>query len=77
MRSIKQWLKREVGQSVILVALSIAMLCGVAAVVVDVGMVSVSEGQLQNAADAAALAAARDLPSATTAKKHSGDLCGL
>lgn len=68
MRSIKQWLKREVGQSVVLVALSIAMLCGVAAVVVDIGMVSVKEGQLQNAADAAALAAARDLPSATTAK---------
>lgn len=68
MRSIKQWLKREAGQSVILVALSIAMLCGVAALVVDIGMVSVREGQLQNAADAAALAAARDLPSATTAK---------
>ena len=57
MRSIKQWLKREAGQSVILVALSIAMLCGVAALVVDIGMVSVREGQLQNAADAAALAA--------------------
>lgn len=68
MRSIRQWLKREVGQSVILVALSIAMLCGVAALVVDIGMVSVQEGQLQNAADAAALAAARDLPSASTAK---------
>lgn len=68
MRSIKQWLKREVGQSVILVALAIAMLCGVAALVVDIGMVSVKEGQLQNAADAAALAAARDLPSAATAK---------
>ena len=39
MRSIKQWLKREAGQSVVLVALSIAMLCGVAALVVDVGMV--------------------------------------
>ena len=49
MRSIKQWLKREAGQSVILVALSIAMLCGVAALVVDIGMVSVREGQLQNA----------------------------
>ena len=68
MRSIKQWLKREAGQSVILVALSIAMLCGVAALVVDLGMVSVSEGQLQNAADAAALAAAQDLPTAATAK---------
>jgi len=68
MRSILKWVKRETGQSIILVAISIAMLCGVAALVVDVGMVSVSQGQLQNAADAAALAAARDLPSAATAK---------
>ena len=68
MRSIIQWLKKEAGQSVILVAISIALLCGVAALVADVGMVSVSQGQLQNAADAAALAAARDLPTAATAK---------
>ena len=68
MRSIIKWFKREAGQSVILVAISIALLCGVVALVVDVGMVSVSQGQLQNAADAAALAAARDLPTAATAK---------
>ncbi len=68
MRSILKWFKREKGQSIILVAISIAMLCGVAALVVDVGTVSVSQGQLQNAADAAALAAARDLPTAATAK---------
>ncbi len=68
MRSIIQWLKKEAGQSIILVAISIALLCGVVALVADVGMVSVSQGQLQNAADAAALAAARDLPTAATAK---------
>ena len=68
MRSIIKWFKREAGQSVILVAISIALLCGVVALVVDVGMVSVSQGQLQNAADAAALAGARDLPTAATAK---------
>ena len=73
MRSILKWVKRETGQSIILVAISIAMLCGVAALVVDVGMVSVSQGQLQNAADAAALAAARDLPTAlkSSAKRRS------
>lgn len=67
MRSIKQWFQREHGQSIILVAIAITMLCGVVALVVDVGRVSVSQGQLQNAADAAALAAARELPSATAA----------
>ncbi len=68
MRSIFKWLGRERGQSILLVAVSIAMLCGVAALVVDIGMISVSQGQLQNAADAAALAAASDLPSANTAR---------
>lgn len=77
MRSIKKWFQREGGQSIILVALAITLLCGVAAIVVDVGMVSVSEGNLQNAADAAALAAARDLPSASTAKTTAVKYAGL
>lgn len=67
MRRVKKWLQYEGGQSIILVAFAIAMLCGVAALVVDIGTVSVSQGQLQNAADAAALAAANDLPSASAA----------
>ena len=67
MRFVKKWLKHEGGQSIVLVAFTIAMLCGVAALVVDTGMVSVAQGQLQNAADAAALAAANDLPSASAA----------
>ena len=67
MRFVKKWLEYEGGQSIILVAFAIAMLCGVAALVVDTGMVSVTQGQLQNAADAAALAAANDLPSASAA----------
>ncbi|MEA4915778.1 MAG: pilus assembly protein TadG-related protein [Christensenella sp.] len=67
MRFINKWLKFEGGQSIILVAFTIAMLCGVAALVVDTSQVSVTQGQLQNAADAAALAAANDLPSASAA----------
>ena len=67
MRFIKKWLKFEGGQSIILVAFTIAMLCGVAALVVDTAQLSVTQGQLQNAADAAALAAANDLPSASAA----------
>lgn len=68
MRSIWTSIKKETGQSVILVALMIVVLCGVAALVVDTGTAYVKEGQLQTAADAAALAAAHDLPNATTAK---------
>ncbi len=67
MQHNKKWRKQEIGQSIMLVALAIAMLCGAAALVVDVGIVSVTQGKLQNAADAAALAAARTLPSASTA----------
>ncbi len=65
MRFIKKWFKRECGQSILLVAISIATLCGVVALVADVGQVSVTQGQLQNAADAAALAAAVNLPNSS------------
>ncbi len=67
MQFINKWLKQEIGQSIILVAFALAMLCGAAALVVDVGIVSVTQGRLQNAADAAALAAASTLPSASNA----------
>ena len=43
-------------------------LCGTAALVVDLGTVYVRKGQLQTAADFAALAAVHDLPNATTAR---------
>ena len=67
MRVIRNWFKKESGQSVILVALALVVLCGFAALGVDIGVQSTSQGQLQNAADAAALAAARELPSASVA----------
>ena len=68
MRSIWSKIKNETGQSIILVALMLVVLCGTAALVVDLGTAYVQKGQLQNAADAAALAAAHDLPNATTAR---------
>jgi len=77
MRMLKSWLKRECGQSVLIVVLSIAMLCGIAALVVDIGQVTVAQGQLQNAADAAALAAAKSLPDATNAKSAAVQYAGL
>ena len=67
MQLMKKWIKREIGQSLVLVAFAIAALCGTAALVVDVGMISVAQGKLQNAADAAALAAAGNLPDVASA----------
>jgi len=68
MRSIWKWLKGESGQSTIIIAISLVVLCGFAAMAIDLGRISVEKGQLQNAADAAALAGGQNLPSATTAK---------
>ncbi len=67
MRAIIRRLISETGQSAVLVALSLVMLCGFAALAVDIGTVAVDKGQLQNAADAAALAGAHELPSASSA----------
>ena len=67
MHLVKKWIKREIGQSLVLVAFAIAALCGTAALVVDVGMISVAHGKLQNAAVAAALAAAGSLPDVSSA----------
>ena len=77
MRALKNWFTRECGQSVVIVVLSIVMLCAVAALVVDLGQVTVTQGQLQNAADAAALAAAKSLPDETTAKSAATQYAGL
>ena len=68
MRAIQKWLKRESGQSVIIIVLAMVVLCGFAALGIDIGVQATSKGQLQNAADAAALAGAAELPSASTAK---------
>lgn len=67
MISKNKLLKDESGQSLILIALLFAVLCGIAAFVIDIGRVDLKKSQLQNAADAAALAAAHDLPSRTAA----------
>ena len=77
MRPIWKWLKDESGQSVIVIAISMVVLCGFAALAVDIARVSMADGQLQNAADAAALAGARSLPSATTAKSQAVHYAGL
>lgn len=60
--------REEDGQMLIMVVASLAVLLGFSAMAVDVGSYAVDRRKLQNAADAAALAAAAELPSAGTAQ---------
>ncbi len=64
--------RRESGQVLILSALVLPLLMGMAALAVDLGGYADHRRTLQNAADSIALAAARDLPdaSAATASAH-------
>ena len=55
------WMKREEGATVITVAITLLVLFGTGALVLDAGNLFWERRQLQNAADAAALAAAWDL----------------
>lgn len=70
MKKLIKLLKNEEGQAVILAALVIVILIGFTAFVVDAGTMYVTKSKLQNAADAAALAGAQELPikSAATGK---------
>ena len=77
MRLIQKLLKSESGQSILLIAISLVVLIGFAAIGVDVGRVSVAKGQLQNAADAAALAGAQALPSAANAQAQAIVYAGI
>lgn len=58
---------REHGQALILFAAGLAGLCGLVGMGVDVGNVAYTKTDLQKVADAAVMAAAQDLPSATNA----------
>ncbi len=62
MKKLVKLLKKEDGQSLVIVALLMVILLGSVALTVDVGMLSVSKSELQNAADAAALAGLQELP---------------
>ena len=60
-------LTAEGGQAVVLVVLSLAVLLGMAALVIDIGYVYYTQRALQASADAAALAGAQELPDPTQA----------
>jgi collagen type I alpha len=66
-RSAHRELRREEGQSVIFVTIALLVLLGFVGLVLDVGQLYVAQRHLQTATDAAALAAAQDLPNGTTA----------
>ena len=74
-------LKKQNGQVLALVALGAAVLIGTAALVIDVGYMSITKSQLQAAADQAALAGCNDLniadPSVTVAAADATTYAGL
>lgn len=65
MKKMKKLIKEESGQVLVFMALLLASLGGFVALVVDVGYMYVQKSQLQSAADAAALAGAITMGSAT------------
>jgi hypothetical protein len=62
MRSFDARFRSESGQAIVLVAALLAVLFGVAGLVIDVGSWYQADRKLQTAADAAALAGAQELP---------------
>jgi hypothetical protein len=57
-RSMRHFVKKEQGNALILGALSFAVLIGFGVLTIDIGRILVTQNQLQNAADAGALAGA-------------------
>lgn len=62
---LKNKLKDKKGIALVYIALMIVVIMGFVGLAVDIGYMYVAKGQLQNAADAAALAAATQLPDPT------------
>ncbi|MDP2949977.1 MAG: pilus assembly protein TadG-related protein [Chloroflexota bacterium] len=62
LRKLLSKVREERGQGLVLAALAMVVVLGFTAMAVDVGMFMHEKRQLQNAADAAALAGAQDLP---------------
>ncbi len=77
MRSLFKRLKGEAGQSAVLIALTLVVICGFAAFAADIGVIAVDKGELQNAADAAALGGAYELPTAASARSKAVYYAGL
>jgi len=68
-----RWAQDESGQVLVLFALLLTVIFGFAALAIDVGGMVVTKSQVQNAADAAALAGAQDLTNTAKAKETAID----
>jgi hypothetical protein len=69
--------RRDEGQTIVIVALCMVVFLGMAGLVIDVANLYVTQRHLQTAADAAALAAAQDLPnSSSSACAYSASTAG-
>jgi len=66
MSEMNKYIGNEKGSTIILITILITVLVGMAAMVTDAGAVYVTRARLQNAVDAAALAALQDLPNNPT-----------
>ena len=66
-------IKNENGIALVYVALLMVAICGFLGLAIDMGYMYIARGQLQNAADAAALAGASQLPSQTDARDTATD----
>lgn len=76
LRNLLKKLRKENGQSAVMFGLLLPLILGVTALVIDAGIPFVTKVNLQSAADAAALAAAGELPSTAdaiaAAKRYAG-----
>lgn len=74
LRLLRSFWQQEFGQGLVLSALAMVALLGVTAMVVDVGLFLHEKRELQNAADAAALAGVQELPnSPADAEQKAGE----
>ena len=66
-------IRREDGQALIIMALTLVVMLGFAGLVVDIGRAYLAQRQLQTAVDAAALAGGQSLPNSTAAQTQALD----
>ncbi len=74
---LRRLVDNERGSAIVLFALALTALCGMAGLVVDVGYLYVQHARLQNGVDAACLAGAAFLPDTTTASTTASSYASL
>jgi len=77
MKLVQKIKRNEDGQVLVLVALLMVVLVGFAALMIDVGAMYLTKSNMQNAADAAAIAGAQKLPYVSTAISTAKDYAEL